>query len=61
MATGKQLAANSANALKRSGARPLVGKERTGLNAVRLGLTAKHAVLPGDEQELKELRNAMFR
>ena len=61
MATEKQIAANRSNALSSTGPRSLAGKARSSQNAVRHGLTAQHAMLPGeDPQEYAELRGAMF-
>lgn len=61
MATDKQLAANRQNALMSTGPRSLAGKTRSRFNAVRHGLTATQAMLPGEDQsEFAALRAAMF-
>lgn len=61
MATEKQIAANRANALKSTGPRSLAGRARSSQNAVKHGLTAHQAMLPGeDPEEFNGLRHAMF-
>ena len=61
MASEKQIIANRQNALTSTGPRSLAGKTRSRLNAVRHGLTATQAMLPGeDPSEFAGLRSAMF-
>ncbi len=50
MATEKQIVANRQNALKSTGPRSLVGKERSSQNAIKHGLTA-HLILPGEDPQ----------
>ena len=61
MATELQAAANRRNALMSTGPRSLAGKRRSSVNAVSHGLTAQHAMLPGeDPDEFDGLRHAIF-
>lgn len=61
MATDRQIAANRRNALMSTGPRSLAGRARSSQNAVTHGLTARHAMLPGeDPDEFRGLRSAMF-
>lgn len=61
MATELQAAANRRNALMSTGPRSLAGKRRSSVNAVTHGLTAQHAMLPGeDPDEFNGLRHAIF-
>jgi len=61
MATDKQIAANRRNALMSTGPRSLSGKARSGQNALKHGLTAARALLPGEsEEEFRQLRGATF-
>jgi len=61
MATKKQIEANRRNALMSPGPRTLAGKGRSRLNAVKHGLTAQQALLPGEsEEEFKQFRGAVF-
>lgn len=61
MASDRQITANRANALRSTGPRSLAGKGRSSMNAVRHGLTAQHAMLPGDNpEEFEGLRQATF-
>lgn len=61
MATELQKAANQRNALMSTGPRSLAGKARSSMNAIKHGLTAPHAMLPGEDvNEFEGLRHAMF-
>jgi len=51
MATLKQIEANRRNALKSTGPRTPEGKAAASLNALKHGLRARRAVLPGENQE----------
>jgi len=50
MATEKQLAANRTNARKSTGPRTGVGKTAAALNSLKHGLTARQALLPGEDR-----------
>ena len=61
MASDRQIAANRQNAQMSSGPRSLAGKTRSSQNAVKHGLTAEHAMLPGEDvKQFNELKDAMF-
>ena len=61
MTSQRQLVANRANALRSTGPRSIVGKNRSSQNAVKHGLTANKALLPGENpEEYRGLRNAIF-
>jgi hypothetical protein len=61
MGTELQNAANQRNALRSTGPRSLAGKKASSRNAVNHGLTARHPLLPGEnEEEFVGLRNAIF-
>jgi hypothetical protein len=51
MATAAQVRANRANARKSTGSRIPTGKERACQNAVKHGLLAREAVIPGEDLE----------
>jgi hypothetical protein len=51
MATAAQIEANRANARKSTGPRTPEGKERASRNAVKHGLLAREAVIPGEDPE----------
>lgn len=60
MATPRQISANQRNALRSTGPRSLAGKGRSQFNAVQHGLTARHALLPGENRaEFEECRRAV--
>jgi len=50
MATDKQIAANRRNARLSTGPRTAAGKARSSLNALRHGLRARSAILPGESR-----------
>lgn len=50
MASDKQIVANRLNALTSTGPRSLAGKERSGQNAIKHGLTA-HRIIPGEDAQ----------
>ena len=52
MASQKQTDANRANAQQSTGPKTPEGKAASSLNALKHGLTAKHAVIPGEDPEL---------
>jgi hypothetical protein len=51
MATAAQVRANRANTRKSTGSRTPTGKERACQNAVKHGLLAREAVIPGEDPE----------
>ena len=55
MASAAQIEANRANAKKSTGPRTPEGKERASRNALRHGLTAREAVIQGEDPEAYEL------
>ena len=60
MATAAQVRANRANARKSTGPRTAAGKERASRNAVKHGLLAREAVIPGeDPEEFESYREGM--
>ncbi|MEQ1716583.1 MAG: hypothetical protein ABL907_11455 [Hyphomicrobium sp.] len=61
MATELQKLANRNNALNSTGPRSLAGKKASSRNALSHGLTARQALLPGEnETEWQELRGAII-
>jgi hypothetical protein len=58
MATAAQVRANRANAQKSRGPRTPAGKEKASQNALRHGLLAREAVIPGEDPEEFELYRA---
>ena len=54
MATNKQIEANRNNSKKSTGPITAAGKEVSCLNALRHGIYAKHAVLPGEDRDTFE-------
>jgi hypothetical protein len=60
MTTDKQIAANQANAQKSTGPKTGEGKVNSSMNAVKHGLLAKCALMPGDDvAQFDELRAAL--
>ena len=60
MTTDKQMAANQANAQKSTGPKTGEGKVNSSMNAVKHGLLAKCALMPGDDvAQFDELRAAL--
>ena len=61
MTTERQKAANRANALRSTGPKTLKGKAAVRLNAIRHGLLARDAVLPGEDSDaFEELWNEVW-
>ena len=61
MATAAQVRANRANAQKSTGPRTAAGKEKASQNAVKHGLLAREAVIPGeDPEEFEAYREGMI-
>ena len=60
MATNAQLNANRANAQHSTGPRTPAGIEACKLNALKHGLTAQHAVIPGEDPAAYEALRASF-
>src|SRR4051812_37666457 len=62
MATDRQFAANRVNALKSTGPRTPEGKAASSANALKSGIYAKDAVIPGeDPARLEALRDSLYR
>lgn len=55
MATERQMQANKANGQRSTGPKTPTGKERSKMNALKLGLFTRSALLPGDDP--KDLAN----
>lgn len=61
-ASEKKIAANRANAARSTGPRTPEGKAKSSMNAVKHGLTARSAVLPGEDRgEREAMARALLR
>jgi hypothetical protein len=56
MASAKQIEANRRNARNSTGPKTAAGKDRTRLNALKHGITARTVVLPGEDAEVLQAR-----
>ena len=60
MSTNRQIQANRANSQHSTGPRTAAGKQRSSFNALRHGLTAQSAVLPGEDPAQYQLHCRQF-